>query len=295
MILCVDPDDRERERTAEALAAAGFDTRTAGSVADARDVLDGDLTVECLVTEQVLPDGSGLELVQATRETAPDTACVLYTDRPIEQIDTAAFGELVAEYLPKAGPETLDELVSLVEHSVAFHNQTAYPLPENEDARVAALGRYAIDPEALGDSVDRLTEVATELFDIDAAAVGLIDAHEERFFACHGVSFGQIPREETVCTYAILDEDVTVLEDVRDDPRFAENDHLAAADIRFYASAPLVTPDGEAIGAFCVFDDAPRAFSDRDRELLSMLADEAMEQLDLRRRLRDGDGGDTDG
>ncbi|WP_135821679.1 GAF domain-containing protein [Halostella litorea] len=290
MILCVDPDDRERERTAEALAAAGFDTRTAGSVAEAREVLADGPALDCLVVEHALPDGTGLELVRAARETAPDAACIVFTDRGIEEIDTAAFGDVVAEYLPKDGPDARDELVALVEGSLAFHSQTAYPVPENEDARVAALERYASDPDALGASFDRLAELATALFDLDAAAVGLVDAHEQRFLACHGVSFDPIPREETVCTYAILDGDVTVFEDVRDDPRFEDNEGLAAASIRFYASAPLVTPDGEAIGTFCVYDDAPREFSDRDRELLTMLADEALDQLELRRRLRERGG-----
>lgn len=294
MILCIDPDDQDRERTDEALTAAGFETRTVASAAAAREALAADPAVDCVVTEQALPDGTGLELVREVRETAPDAACILFTDRPVGQLDTAAFGAIVAEYCSKDHPDAWDELVRIVEHSVAFRSQTAYPLPENETARVAALEQYATDPDALGSSFDRLTEMAAELFDIDAAAVGLVDAHEERFFACHGVSFDPIPREKTVCTYAILDDDVTVIEDVRDDPRFEGNEVLTAADIRFYASAPLLTSDGEAIGAFCLFDDAPRGFSDRDRRLLSMLAREAMDQLDLRRRLRERDGGNDD-
>lgn len=287
MILCVDPDSSARERTAEALAAAGFETLTAATRAEAREALD-DATVECLVTEQDLPDGTGLELAGEARETHPDVVCVLFTAIPLDDIDTAAFGETVAEYLPKNNPNAHEELAALVEHSLAFRSQTAYPLPENEDARLAALERYADNPAVLGSSLDRLTELATELFGLNAAAVGLIDVHEQRFLACHGVAFEPIDREETVCTYALLDEDVTVIEDVNDDPRFEDHEGLAAADIRFYASAPLVTPDGQAIGTFCVYDDRPRSFSSRDRELLQMLADEAMDQLRLRRRLREG-------
>lgn len=286
MLLCVDSDAASREATAESLREAGHEVVEAGSVAAARDHVEDDF--DALVTEQALPDGTGLGLVREVRETVPDTPCVLFTDLSIEEIDSEAFGDLVVEYLPKDAPDARAELVDLVEHSLSFRSQTAYPLPENEEARLAALERYAVDTEALGESFDRLTEIATELFDVNAAAVGLIDAHEQRFLACHGLSFDPIDREETVCTHTILDQDVTVIEDVEQDPRFAENEALRAANIRFYASSPIVTPDGEAIGTFCIYDDSPRPFSERDRELLSMLGEEAMDQLTLRQRLREG-------
>ncbi|NIB98937.1 GAF domain-containing protein [Halobacterium sp. R2-5] len=292
MILCADPDAAARERTADALTDAGFDVKHAGSLCAARDSLDG-AAVDCLVTEYDLGDGTGLELAEDVRERSPDAACVLFTSAPLDEVDTDAFGSVVAEYVRKTGDDC-GELVGLVEHALAFRSHTAYPLPDDEDARVAALEQYAVDPAELGGSLDRLTELATELFGADAAAVGLIDAHTEEFLACHGITFDAMDREDTVCTYAILDDSVTVIEDVAEDPRFEDNEGLAAANIRFYASAPLVTPDGQAIGTFCVYDDEPRAFDERDRELLSMLGGEAMDQLTLRRRIRDAQRGGRD-
>jgi GAF domain-containing protein len=148
--------------------------------------------------------------------------------------------------------------------------------------------------DALDASLDRLTRVAQALFEVDAATVGFVEAHHERFIACQGTDIDRLDRERTICTYAIVDEGPTVIPDTRDDPRFDSNDALAAADIRFYAGAPVRTPDGAAIGVFCLFDDEPRSFSARDRDLLSLLADEVMEQLDLRRRLRDQREGSDD-
>ncbi|MCD2200785.1 response regulator [Halobacterium sp. KA-4] len=271
MILCADPETPARERTTGALSDAGFDVVEAGSLAEAYEALD-EHPVECVVTEYTLPDGTGLELVDAVRERHPDAACMLFTATPLDDIDTDAFGSLVAEYVHK--DDDHDELVGIVEHALAFRSQTAYPLPANESARVNALEQYAADPTELGASLDRLTELATALFGVNAAAIGIIDAHTEEFLSCHGVSFDPMDREDTVCTYAILDDRVTVVEDVADDPRFADNEGLAAANIRFYASAPLITPDGEAIGTFCIYNDEPRTFASRDRELLSLLGDE---------------------
>ncbi|GGL73276.1 GAF domain-containing protein [Halocalculus aciditolerans] len=284
MLLYVDPDPGEREATTRALADAGFETTACSSLDDARAVLDGPESVDCLVTEYDLSDGTGLELFRDARDATPDATCILYTDRPLDDIDTAAFGDVVADYLRK-DDDAIDELVSLVEHSQTVFPQTAYPLPEDEGARVAALDRYTADPEGLDAALDRLTELAVALFDLDSAAVGLIDAHHERFLSCHGAAFDAMDREDTVCTFTILDDDVTVIEDLADDPRFEANQGLRDANIRFYAGAPLTTPDGHPIGVFCLHDSIPREFAAEDRERLRLLADEAMSQLDLHRRL----------
>ncbi|MDH5019251.1 GAF domain-containing protein [Halobacterium rubrum] len=283
MILCVDGDADAREATRRALADAGFQTAGSGTVDGALDVL-ADGGVDCVVTEHNLPDGTGLELIRTARDHAPDAACILFTETPLDDIDTAAFGDTVAEYLHRGSDTAHDDLVGLVEHSLAFLSQTAYPLPDDEDARLAALDRYAVDAEGLRDALDRLTDLAGELFGVATATVGLLDAHEEEFVACHGSVFDTLERDATVCTYAILDDDVTVVENVQDDPRFADNDTLREAELRFYAGAPLVTPDGHRIGVFCLHDDEPGTFSERDRELLQSFAAEAMDQFELRRR-----------
>lgn len=290
MILCVDGDADAREETRRALADAGFQTVGSGTVDDALGVL-ADGGVDCVVTEHELPDGTGLDLVRQARDRAPDAACILFTETPLDDIDTAAFGDTVAEYLHRGGGggDAHDALVDLVEHSLAFLSQTAYPLPDDEDARLAALDRYAVDAEDLRDALDRLTDLAAELFSVETATVGLLNAHEEAFVACHGSVFDTLERDATVCTYAILDDDVTVVENVQEDPRFADNDTLREADLRFYAGAPLVTPDGHRIGVFCLHDDEPGTFSDRERELLESFAAEAMDQFELRRRAADND------
>ncbi len=288
MILCVDPDEADRTATREALADAGFDTLGYGSLAAARDAF-GETTVDCVVTEYDLGDGTGLDLVDEVRTVSPDTACVLFTTVPLEEVDTAAVGGAVAEYLRKGAPDARAELAALVEHSLSFLSQTAYPLPDDEGARVAALRRYAEQPVELDGALDRLTTLAAGLFGVDTAFVGLVDAHHERFLSCHGADYETAPREDTICTYAVLDEDVTVVENVPDDPRFASNDLVADVGIGFYAGAPLMTDEGQAIGTFCLVDGEPRSFSAAETDQLRLLADEAMDQLELRRRLADAE------
>lgn len=289
-VLCVDPDADERAETVAALEDAGFTVDAVGSLAAARAALDG--TVDGLVTEHDLGDGTGLDLVEYARETVPDVACVLYTHRTPDEIDTVALGDAVAEYLRK-GPDSADRLADIVGFSVASGSQTAYPLPDDEDARLAALERFAADPGALESSFDRLTALAVALFDVDSAAVGLIDAHHERFVGCAGIDLDTMDRENTVCTYTILDEGVTVVEDLADDPRFADNEAIAATGIRFYAGAPVSAPDGSKIGTVCLYGDEPRSLSGRERDLLETLAEEVSDRLLVHARLRAATEGET--
>lgn len=292
-VLCVDPSADERLETSAALDAAGFDTTACGSLDAARDVLATG-AVAGVITEYDLPDGTGLELVERARERHPDVTGVLFTDAGFEEVDSDSFSGTVVEYVDKGAPGARDELVDLLSFGIDNRSQTSYPLPDDEDRRLNAVEAYVDDADALHDSLDRLTRIARALFDVDAATVGFIEAHHERFLACRGTDVDRLDREETICTHTILDEGPTVITDTREDPRFSSSEAIEAAGIRFYAGAPIRTPDGDAIGVFCLFGDEPRSFPERDRTLLSLLADEVMTGLDLRRRLREATGGADD-
>ena len=274
-----------------ALVDAGMEVHEADSLAAAEAVL-ADNAVDCVVTDARLPGGTGLELLETVRARAPDTPCIIYTDVPTADIDTSSFTGLVAEYLRRRDGDGAGRLRTLVDELVTRRSQVGYPLPADEDARLAGLGQYDVTGADVQETFDRLTELAVRHVGVDRAFIGVVDEHEERFVSCHGRDLDTLDRESTICTHAILEDDVMVVEDVHEDPRFEHNDALDRLDIRSYAGAPLRTPAGAAIGSFCLTDDEPRRYSDDDRTFLRLLADEAMEQLELRRRLRAADGGE---
>jgi GAF domain-containing protein len=259
---------------------------TCGSLAAAEDALD-ETRFDCLVTEYDLPDGTGLDLVRAARGAHPDIGCLLFTSTPFSEIDTSSLENVVVDHLSKESAADYDFLPELVRSVTTDRTHTAYPLPPDEDDRLAALASYDLDGLRTAETFDRLTELASRQFDARFAFVGLVDSHEEQFVSCYGADWETLPREQTVCTYAILEDDVMVVEDTTDDPRFDTNETLRALDIRSYAGAQLRGPTGRPLGMFCVLDDEPRQYDANERESLRLFAAEAAEQLELRRRLTD--------
>lgn len=280
-VLCVDADPDDRSATATRLESADFEVTAVESVAAAEAALARN-EPGAVVSEYDLPDGTGLDLFVTVRERVPDATCVLLTGTDFEAVDTEAYGDIVVEYLPKGESGTLEELIELLGADGDPIVQAAYPLPEDEPGRLQALERYSDFSEELGESIDRLTELATALFEVDSAGVALIDAHHERFLSAHGASFGTVDREASICTYTILDTEVTVVEDVAADPRFEANERLLDSGLRFYAGAPLITESGHAIGTFCLHADEPRSFDAEQRHHLELFAQAAMEAIELR-------------
>jgi len=157
------------------------------------------------------------------------------------------------------------------------------PLPENEDDRLAALQRLNIldtDPEAL---FDRITTLAQTTFGVSSAAVSLVARDRQWFKSICGWGIQETPRDESICTYAILDSSVMVVEDVTADERFAGNPLVEENDIRFYAGAPLSLNSDIRVGTLCLLDDRPRSFGEQKREMLTTFADVVVDLIEARR------------
>jgi len=289
-VLYVDPDATAgTPPLRELVAASGIEVYREGSIADARAVLESTV-VDCLVTEYELPDGTGVELVGALRSVAPDTGALLVTAVSPARIAAESPDGPVVEFVPRDAPDLGDRVVELVEHTAANRSQTSYPLPPDERARLDALAAIDLDDERLERAVRRVTELAATHFAVPQSSVNVITERTQEFLASTGGEFEPTPREDSACTYAILDDGVTVMEDVAADPRFPD----AATGIRFYAGATLTTREGHAIGTLCVYDDEPRVFGEGDRAYLSLLAAEVMDWLAVARESARS-GGDAGG
>jgi GAF domain-containing protein len=285
MVVCVEPDADRLAHTRETLESAG-DLTTVGvrTVEETLDLVTAE-TVDCVVTALDLPDGDGLDLMRQVREKTPETGCILYSERSVRDIETATAGTVVAEYIFRDLPDAERRLRDLVRNVAANRTQIGYPVSDDESDRLAALDRYDVDYLATLETFDRMTRLARAHFDVSVAFVGLIEDREERFIACHGADWERLAREDSICTWAMLENDVTVIEDVQTDDRFAANHALRDMDIRAYAGTNLEDGEGNVLGTLCLTNDEPRRFDETDRLHLRLFAEEVSEQLELRRQL----------
>ena len=161
----------------------------------------------------------------------------------------------------------------------------AADLPPDEEARLKALRELELLDTAPEEEFDELVRRAAEATGAPIAVITLVDEARQWFKARVNLELESTDRDLSFCAHAILTpDDLTVVPDTREDERFADN-LLVAEDpnIRFYAGAPIFTPDGQPIGTLCVIDDAPRGLSDEQAQALRDLAQEVSRQIERRR------------
>lgn len=132
---------------------------------------------------------------------------------------------------------------------------------------------------------DRITRAAADALDTPFAAVTLIDVDRQFFKSTVGMGDmttpeeRQTPLDQSICQYAVADGAPLILEDARNDQVFKNHPVVRSGAVIAYLGIPLVGHDGHAIGTLCVFDDKPRQWGTGHVQLLSDLAQLAVERI----------------
>lgn len=163
-------------------------------------------------------------------------------------------------------------------------SSTPSSVPANEPDRLKALHRYEVLDTPPEIAFDRITTLAARLFDVPIALVSLVDRSRAWFKSCYGFGSREVERDATICSFAILVNDILVIPDARQDQRLVCNPFVQSEPgVRFYAGAPLITPDGYNLGTLCLLDTKPRSDLSADqRATLIDLAAMVMDELELR-------------
>ncbi len=159
------------------------------------------------------------------------------------------------------------------------------PLPPDEAERLAALRMYDVLDTPAEEPFDDLTELAARICEAPIALISLIDKDRQWFKSRVGLDAAETARDIAFCAHAIHQPDLLIVADATLDERFSDNP-LVTKDphIRFYAGAPLISPEGQALGTLCVIDREPRSMSPDHQRALRVLSRHVMTQLELRRR-----------
>ncbi|MDB5233140.1 MAG: hypothetical protein JWR44_133 [Hymenobacter sp.] len=164
-------------------------------------------------------------------------------------------------------------------------DSTRYPglIPSHEHERLAALQPYQVLGTPGQELFNDFVSVVAKLFDMPIALVSLVRADDVVFVGNEGLPEARVvDREDSMCSVAILNEDLTEFKDVAAEPCALVNPFVAQEmNLGFYAGQALRAPDGQAVGTLCIIDRRPRQLGTQEGLLLKDLALVAQELLRL--------------
>ncbi len=159
------------------------------------------------------------------------------------------------------------------------------PMPApSELARLEALHSRAILDTPPEEAFDQLAQLAAQIFGVPMAVINLVDADRQWFKAVVGLPMRETERSLSFCAHWLDGRrSPVVVPDAAQHPLFAASPLVQGPPhIRFYASAPLVTAEGLALGTLAVMDTQPRNPGPGPLQALQALARQAMDQIELR-------------
>jgi signal transduction histidine kinase len=166
------------------------------------------------------------------------------------------------------------------------------PLPQavrsrlDSPDRLAAVARLGLVGTPHEEAFDRLTRLAARVLGVRGALVTVTTAEVQ--FCKSSVGLPEpwattgLPLTYGLCPYTVASGEPLLVSDARADPQFQDNPGVRELGVVGYAGVPLLTTDGQAIGAFCAFDDRPRTWTADDLQTLADLAAATMTEVELR-------------
>jgi signal transduction histidine kinase len=151
-----------------------------------------------------------------------------------------------------------------------------------------AIARYGALETGGARDLHALAELAALVCGVPNSAINLITRDHQHQIAAAGIDPSVCSREDSMCAVVLDDTRTVVVSDASADPRFSANPFVSGEidDVRFYASAPLITPDGTTIGRLCVFDTEPHELAADRADVLQVVAARVVDVLELRLRSR---------
>jgi signal transduction histidine kinase len=126
---------------------------------------------------------------------------------------------------------------------------------------------------------DNLTQLARRITGAAVSLVSTVDRTNDRqFFTSHlglsepWASRRQTPLSHSFCQHVVTANAPLVVEDARTMPLVSSNLAIPDLGVIAYLGVPVHMPDGQPIGALCVIETEPRAWSDEELALMQQLA-----------------------
>ncbi len=143
------------------------------------------------------------------------------------------------------------------------------PIPVNEKERLESLRSLEILDTEPEERFDRITKLATKIFNVPISTVTLVDANREWYKSVCGLDAHEGDRAISFCGHAMLADEIFIVPDTTKDERFADNPMVIGKPfIKFYAGVPLISSDGHRIGTFCIKSKERKELTEEEKETL---------------------------
>lgn len=129
---------------------------------------------------------------------------------------------------------------------------------------------------------DEATQTAARYLETPVCLLGVMVQEDFRIKSAVGLSrlglmnpiaaSRQISRQEAFSTYVVDSKQPLIIYDTLEEPIFAHSMLVQHYGIHAYMGTPLITAEGECIGALSVMDLKPHCFSEKDVEFLNLTA-----------------------
>jgi PAS domain S-box-containing protein len=159
---------------------------------------------------------------------------------------------------------------------------------ETEQRRLETLSRYEILDSPEEPAFNDLAALATHFCDAPISLISFLDREREWFKARIGTPVREIPRACAFADRTLRGDDMVVIPDATMDDELRENPLVRdEPHIRFFAGLPLISSDGQALGALCVLDRNPHLLTPQQEKMLRILSHETTLLLELRRNVHE--------
>jgi len=143
-----------------------------------------------------------------------------------------------------------------------------------ENRRQAALESLGILDTPNEERFDRLARIAQQYFKVPIVLITFLDGERQWYKSHIGVTETEGPHAMSICSHTIEEDRILYLSDTSKDPQFRDHPYVTGPPhIRFYAGAPLRTPDGYRIGTLCIVDTEPRKLSEVELQVFRDIAE----------------------
>jgi len=166
------------------------------------------------------------------------------------------------------------------------YDKAGQTLTQNEQHRLEKLRDYRILDTHSEDTFDKIALMASQIFNVPNAYIGFVD--EKRVFIKSNLSnlnINEVPRESSIASRVIEQDEVVVVQDIKEHKEYLNSPFVKTQNgARFYAAAPLKTPEGYKVGVISVSGPDPREASPLELDMLKTLARIVVDKLENRLR-----------